>query len=210
MSQKHFSTNCFKFKESLQIRIQKPCSNWIQYVPKKWQLHLIKQLKNVHLPLNKFCLVSVFGMLCLFCGCIIRIEKIVCFSHVMMMNCMSNQLSFWLFHLRTDSEVHRTRFKCRCIYLDIFFLCWCACLLHFSLNGLCLFFRFLFCENPFDAIVFDFMSRIFQRFFSGVLIYFVSKNVVLKCKSKHETENILKTTTLTQQNKKRYKNSLSK
>lgn len=27
------------------------------------------------------------------------------------------------------------------------------------------FFRFLFCENPFDAIVFDFMSRIFQRFF---------------------------------------------
>lgn len=121
MSQKHFSTNCFKFKESLQIRIQKPCSNWIQYVPKKWQLHLIKQWKNVHLPLNKFCLVSVFGMLCLFCGCIIRIEKIVCFSHVMMMNWMSKQLSFWLFHLRTDSKVHRTRFKCRCICLDIFF-----------------------------------------------------------------------------------------
>lgn len=87
-----------------------------------------------------------------------------------------------------------------------FFLCWCACLLHFSLNGLCFFgFFFFCCENPFDAIVFDFMSRIFQRFFSGVLIYFVSKNVVLKCKSKHETENILKTTTLTQQNKKRYK-----
>lgn len=118
---------------------------------------------------------GIWNVVCLFCGCIIRIEKIVSFGHVMMINWMSNSQSLWLFYLLTDSKVHRTRFKCRCIYLDIFLHVDVHAFCIFLWNGLC-FFRFLFfCENPFDSIVFDFMSRIFQRFFPVYLFISLQK-----------------------------------
>lgn len=83
---------------------------------------------------------GIWNVVCLFCGCIIRIEKIVSFGHVMMINWMSNSQSLWLFYLLTNSKVHRTRFKC--IYLDIFFYVDVHAFCIFLWNGLC-FFRFL-------------------------------------------------------------------
>lgn len=143
---------------------------------------------NISIASNNFRLVFGIWYFCLFiCGGSSCSHWAEFFVSMMTDRKLNSQ--FVIVLLAKRFVIRRTRLKC---HHSILFLvsrccccCCCACLLHslwkvsvflsISFRQCVLFFH----RNPFDAIVFDFMSRIFQRFFIPVCLFISFRNVSL-------------------------------